>query len=132
MANHLWFVPSRIRHATACCILVFRHYTTCPRDRTYKFFPSDSIFYQPVLCGCNQSLTGHSYLLHTIHVFVGTRGLTFVQSVLLLSTHSSQWLSSSVCNLIRHRLIHLPRPGSGARRSPLIYLVNRIRSDGRP
>jgi len=27
-----------------------RHYTACPWDRTYAFFPSDFILYQPVLC----------------------------------------------------------------------------------
>ena len=53
-------------------------------------------------------LTGHSYLLHTLHVFVDTRGLTFVQFVPLPSTHSSDYPSSSVCNLMRRRPIHLP------------------------
>jgi len=53
-------------------------------------------------------LTGHSYRLHTLHDFVGTRGLTFALNVLLFSTHSSDSLSSSVCNLMRRRLIHLP------------------------
>ena len=52
-------------------------------------------------------LTGHSYLLHTLHDFVGTSGLTFVQKVPLLMTHSSDPLSSSVCNLMRRRPIHL-------------------------
>jgi len=52
-------------------------------------------------------LTGHSYLLHTLHDFVGTSGLTFVQSVLLLSTNSSDHLSSSVCNFMRRHPIHL-------------------------
>jgi len=52
-------------------------------------------------------LTGHSYLLHTLHNFVGIRGLTFVRSVPLLSTHSSDYLSSSGCNLMRRRPIHL-------------------------
>jgi len=52
-------------------------------------------------------LTGHSYLLRTLHDFVGTSGLTFVQNGPLLSTHSSDSLSSSVCNLMRRRPIHL-------------------------
>jgi len=52
-------------------------------------------------------LTGHSYLLHTLHDLVGTRGLTFVQSVPLPSTHSSDSLSSSACNLMRRRPIYL-------------------------
>jgi len=55
-------------------------------------------------------LIGHSYRLHTLHDFVGTRGLTFVRNVLLLSTHASDCLSSSVCNLMRRRPIHLPPP----------------------
>jgi len=53
-------------------------------------------------------LIGHSYRLHTLHDFVGTRGLTFVRNVLLPSTYSSDCLSSSVCNLMRRRPIHLP------------------------
>jgi len=52
-------------------------------------------------------LTGHSYRLHTLQDFVGTRGLTFVRNVLLLSTPSSDCLSSSVCNFMRRRPIHL-------------------------
>jgi len=77
-------------------------------------------------------LTGHSYLLHTLHVFVGTRGLTFVQNVPLPSTHYSDTLSSSVCNIMRRRPIRLLPLASGARRSPPIYPANRVRSDGRP
>jgi len=52
-------------------------------------------------------LTGHSYRLHTLHDFVGTRGLTFVRNVLLLMTRPSDYLSSSVCNSMRRRPIHL-------------------------
>jgi len=52
-------------------------------------------------------LPGHSFLLHTLHVLVSTRGLTFVRNVRLLSTDSSDHLSSSVCNLMRRRPIHL-------------------------
>jgi len=77
-------------------------------------------------------LTGHSYLLHTLHVFVGTSGLTFVQNVPLPSTHPFDCLSSSVCNLMRRHLIQLPALAQGARMSPLIYPANRIRSDRRP
>jgi len=51
-------------------------------------------------------LTGHSYRLHTLHDFVGRRGLTFVPNVLLPSTHPSDSLSSSVCNFMRRRPIH--------------------------
>jgi len=52
-------------------------------------------------------LPGHSFLLHTLHVLVGKRGLTFVRNVRLLSTHSSDHLSSSVCNLMRRGPIYL-------------------------
>jgi len=52
--------------------------------------------------------TGHSCLLHTLHAFVGTRRQTFVQNVPLPSSHYSDCLSSSVCNLMRRRPIHLP------------------------
>jgi len=52
-------------------------------------------------------LTGHSYRLHTLHDFVGTRGLTFVRNVLLHSTHSSDCVSSGVCNLMRRGPTHL-------------------------
>jgi len=77
-------------------------------------------------------LTGHSYLLHTLHDFVGTRGLTFVRNVPLLPTYASDCLSSSVCNLMRCLPIPLLPLASGVRRSPLIYPANRIRrTDGR-
>ena len=132
MANLLWLVPSRIRYATASRILVFRYYTTCPRDRTYRHFPSDSIFYHLFSVDSPDPLTGHSYLLHTLHDFVGTSGLTFVQNVPLPSTNLSNHLSSSVCNLMRRRPIHLLPLASSARRFPLIYPANRLRSDGRP
>jgi len=52
-------------------------------------------------------LTGHSYLLHTLHDFVDTSGLTFVRDVPLLSTDLSDSLSSRVCNFMRRRPIHL-------------------------
>ena len=54
-------------------------------------------------------LTGHSYLLHTLHVFVGTRGLTFLQKVQLLLTHCSDCLFSSVCNFMHRCPIPLLR-----------------------
>jgi len=77
-------------------------------------------------------LTGHSYRLHTLHDFVGTRGLTFIQYIPLPSTHPSDNLSSSVYNLMRRPPIHLLPPAYGARRSPHIYPANRIRWVGRP
>jgi len=77
-------------------------------------------------------LTGHTYHLHTLRVFVDMRGLTFVKSVPLHTTHSSDCLSSSVCNLWRRCPIHLLPLAQGARRCPLIYPPNGIRPDGRP
>jgi len=55
-------------------------------------------------------LPGHCYLLHTLPVFVGMRGVTFVQNVPLPSTHSPYCLFPSVCNLMRRRPIRLPPP----------------------
>jgi len=52
---------------------------TCPQDRTYCLAPSNSI---PYSCGLGDSpdpLTGHSYLLHTLPIFVGKRGVTCVK-----------------------------------------------------
>jgi len=71
------------------------------------FFPWTPSFTNLSFVDAPDPLTGHSYLLHTLHDLVGTRGLTFVRNVLLPSTHSSDGLSSSVCNLMRRRPIHL-------------------------
>ena len=46
--------------------------------------------------------------------------------------HCSDCLSSSVCNLMRRRSIHLLPRADGARSSPVIYPANRIRSDRQP
>ena len=51
--------------------------------------------------------TGDSCLLHTLHDFVGTSGLTFVRNVPLPSTHTTDCLSPSGCNLMRRHPIHL-------------------------
>ena len=88
--------------------------------------------YQPVLWGCTDPLTGHSYLLDTLHDFVGTRALTCVPNVPLPLTQPSDCLSSSVCNLMRRCPIHLPPLAQGARWPSLIYPANRILSDRRP
>jgi len=77
-------------------------------------------------------LTGHSHLLHALRIFVGKRGLTCMQNVPLHSTHSSDCLSSSVCNLMRSRPIHLLLPAYCVQRSPLIYPSNRIQLDRAP
>jgi len=96
------------------------------------FFPRTTSFTNLSFVDAHNPLTGHSYLFHTLHVFVGTRGQTFLQDVLLPSTHTSDWVSSSVCNLMRYRLIHLLLHALGAPRPLLLYLANRIRSDGQP
>jgi len=74
------------------------------------FFPRTPSFTNLSSVDAPDPLTGHSYLLHTLHDFVGPRGLTFVRNVLLPSTHSSDCLSSSACNLMSRRLIHLLPP----------------------
>ena len=70
------------------------------------FFPRTPSFTNLSSVDSPDPLTGHSYLLHTLHDFVGTSGLTFVQNGPLLSTHSSDSLSSSVCNHMRRRPNH--------------------------
>jgi len=97
-----------------------------------RFFPQTPSFTNLSFVDAPDPLTGHSYLLHTLPVFVSTRGLTFVQNVRLPSTDSFDFLFPSVCNLMRRRLMHLLPPAYGARRSPLIYPANRIRSDRWP
>jgi len=77
-------------------------------------------------------LIGHSCLLHTLHAFVDTRGLTFVKKVPLPSSHYSDSLSSSLCNLVCRLPIHLLPLALGARRAPLICPVNRMWSDRWP
>jgi len=72
-----------------------------------RIFPRTPSFTNLSSVDSPDPLTGHSYRLHTLHDFVGTSGLTFVQNVPLLSTHSSDSQSSSVCNFMRRRPIHL-------------------------
>jgi len=74
------------------------------------FFPRTPSFTNLSSVDAPDPLTGHSYLLHTLHDFVGTRGLTFVRSGPLPSTHPFDCLSSSVCNLRRRCPIHLLLP----------------------
>jgi len=71
-------------------------------------FPRTPSFTNLSSVDSSDPLTGHSYLLHTLHDFVGTSGLTFVQNVPLPSTNLSDHLSSNTCNLMRRRPIHLP------------------------
>jgi len=94
-------------------------------------FPLTASFTNLSFVDATDPLTGHSYLLHTLQVVVGTRELTLVQNVPLPETHLSDCRSSSLCNLMRHLPIHLPLPAYGARRSPHIYPANRDLSDGR-
>jgi len=96
------------------------------------FFPRTSSFTNLSSVDAPDPLTGHSYRLHTLHDFVGTRGLTFVRDVPLPPTHSSHNPSSNVCNFMCRRPIHLLLVAQGVRRSPLIYPAHRIRSDRRP
>jgi len=116
MAILLWLVPSRIGYATASRILVIRPYTTCPRDRTYRLFPSDPSFTNLSSVDAPDPLTGHSYLHHALHVFVGTRGLTFVQmSRYLRPTLQPACLQVSVtlCSVVRFTRLHLHRVAGG-------------------
>jgi len=48
------------------------------------FFPRTLSFTNLSFVDAPDLLIGHSYLLHTLHIFVGTRGLAFVQRVPLL------------------------------------------------
>jgi len=72
------------------------------------FFPRTPSFTNLSSVDAPDPVTGHRYLLHTLHDFVGTRGLSFVRNVPFPATHSSDSGSSSVCNLKRRRVIHLP------------------------
>ena len=74
------------------------------------FIPQTSSFTNLSSVDAPDPLTGHSYLLHTLHDLVGARGLTFLRNVPLPSTHSSDGLFSNVCNLMRRCLIPLPPP----------------------
>jgi len=96
------------------------------------FFPRTPSLTNLSFVDAPDPLTAHSYPLHTLHDLVGTRGLTFRRNVLSPSTHSADCPSSSVCDLMRRRPIHLLPPAKGAGRSPLIYPANRTWSDGRP
>ena len=58
-----------------------------------RIFPRTPSFTNLSSVDAPDPLTGHSYRLHTLHDFVGTRGLTFVQNVPLPATHSSDCLS---------------------------------------
>jgi len=72
------------------------------------FFPRTPSFANLSFVDTPDPVTGHCYRLHTLHLFVGTSGLTFMQKVPLPLTHPSDCLSSSVCNLMLRLLIHLP------------------------
>jgi len=96
------------------------------------FFPRTSSFTNLSFVDSPDPLTGHSYRLHTLHDFVGTRGLTFVRNVLLPLTHSSDCQSSSVCNfmrLVRFTYFHLHKVPEGV--PSYILRTGPGRTDGR-
>ena len=97
-----------------------------------SLFPRTPSFTNLSFVDAPNLLTGHSYLRHTLHVFVRPSGLTLLQIVPLPSTHHSDWLSSSVCNLMRRCPMHLLTLAYGAWKSPVIYPVSRMLSAGRP
>jgi len=74
------------------------------------FSPPTPSFTNLSLVDAPDPLTGHSDLIHTLHIFLGTRALTWVQNIPLPPTRSSTSLSSSVWNLMRRHPIqtHLP------------------------
>jgi len=96
------------------------------------FFPRIPSFTNLSFVNAPDPLTGHSYLLHTLQVFVGTRGLTFVRNVPLPTTNSPNCLSLSVRSFMRRLPTPLHLPASGAQRPPHIHPGNRVRSEGRP
>jgi len=96
------------------------------------FVPRTPSFANPSLPQSPGPVTGHSYLLHTLRIFVGKRGLTLIQKVPLHMPHPCDGLSSSVCSVMHHCLIHLFPLAYGARRSHLIGPASRIQSEGRP
>ena len=72
------------------------------------FFPRTPSFTNLSFVDAPNPLTGHSYLLHTLHIFAGTRGLIFGQNVPSPWTHSPDCLSSSVRSSMLHRPIPPP------------------------
>ena len=92
-------------------------------------FPRTPFFANQSIQDSPDPVTGHSSLLHTLHLFGLPRGLTCMQPVLLPSTNSPHCRSSSECSLMHHHPLRLLPLASGARRSPLIYVANGIRSD---
>jgi len=95
------------------------------------FFPRSPSFTNLSFLELPAPVTGDSYLLHTVRVFVGKRGLTYMQNIVSPSTYCSDGICSIVGDFIRRLPIHMLQPAYGARRSPLIYPANRIRSYGR-
>jgi len=96
------------------------------------YFPWTPSFTNMSFVDLPDPVSGHSDLLPTLGVLVGTRGLSCLPHVPLPLTHSSDCLCSGVCNLMRRCPIHLLPYGYGARRLPHIYAANRMRSDRWP
>ena len=95
------------------------------------FFPRTPSFTNLSFVDAPDPLTGHSYLLHTLHDFVSTSGLTFVQNVPLLMTHSSDCLQVSVtlCAVVRVTCFHLHKVPEGL--PSYILRTGSGRTDGR-
>ena len=93
---------------------------------------SDSISYQLVLCGCSDSLTGHSVLFHTLCVFVGKRSLTIVRTshyfrpLLLLEC---LWLAVTLCASVWFTCFHWHKVLEGL--PSYILRTGSARTDGR-
>ena len=72
------------------------------------FFPQSPSLTNRSFVNSPDPVTGHSQLLHTLPVFVGKRGVTWIQKVPLPSTDTSDCLSSSVSNIRYLPPIHVP------------------------
>ena len=95
-------------------------------------FPRTPSFTNLSVVDSPDPLTGHSYRLHTLHDFVGTRGLTFVRNVLLLSNHSFDNLSQvsvTLCAVVRFTCFHLHKVPGGL--PSYILRTGSGRTDGR-
>jgi len=132
MANLLWLVPSRIRHAPACHTLVSGIIRVILGIVPIGFFPRTPSFTNLFFVDAPDPLTGHSYLLYTLHVFVGTRGLTVVQTSRyfrpILPTVCLQ-VSVTLCAVVRFTCLHLHKVPKGL--PSYILRTGSGRTDGR-
>ena len=72
------------------------------------FFPQSPSLTNRSFVNSPDPVIGHSQPLHTLPVFVGKRGVTWIQNVPLPSTDFSDCLFSSVSNIRHLSPIHLP------------------------